>query len=83
MVLIAFKKGEHTVKNVNIKCVYLSVVDEGSIGFGILIACPSGRSILLRSVCVRREDAEQICATVNRLAVSECHIYDVIEDMLP
>ena len=83
MVLRAFKKGEHTVKNVNIERVDRRAVDEGGNGFGILIRCPSGRSILLHSVCVRREDAERICETVNRLIVSECHVYDVIEDLLP
>ena len=61
----------------------LSVIDEGDAGFGILVRCPSGDEWKFHSVCLRRSDAKRICETVNRLGVSECHIRDVIEDLLP
>ena len=61
----------------------LSVIDEGDAGFGILVRCPSGEEWTLHSVCVNRSDVEHICDAVNRLGVSECHVRDVIEDLLP
>lgn len=60
----------------------LSVIDEGDAGFGVLVRCPSGEEWTLHSVCLNRFDAERICEVVNRLGVSECHIRDVIEDLL-
>lgn len=83
MVLRDLAKGGVIVKKMNIEYVDLELVDEGGRGFGLLVRCPSGENFLLHSVCIDRNDAEYIAKTVNRLGVSECHVYDVIEDLLP
>ena len=83
MVLRVLKKGERAVNEMKTNFVDLSVIDEGDAGFGILVRCPSGDEWTFHSVCLRRSDSERICETVNRLGVSECHIRDVIEDLLP
>ena len=57
------------------------VEEEGC--FGILVKLPCGDEYVISSVCTRAEDARSICETVNRAKVSECHIRDVLEDLLP
>ena len=71
------------MKKLKVEYVDLDVIDEGNDGFGLFIRHPSGECRVLHSVCVRRADAERIAETVNRLGVSECHICEVIEDLLP
>lgn len=71
------------MNEMNVECVDLSLIDEGDAGFGIVVRFPSGEETVLHSVCMHRCDAERVCNVVNRLGVSECHIRDVIEDLLP
>ena len=83
IVIRVFRKGGSNVKKLKVEYVDLDVIDEGNDGFGLFIRYPSGECRVLHSVCVRRADAERIAETVNRLGVSECHICEVIEDLLP
>ena len=71
------------MKKMSIEYAHIVVIDEGDDGFGFLIECPSGEHRIIHSACSHLDDAEQIANTVNRLGVSACHIYDVIEDLLP
>ncbi len=52
-------------------------------GFGLRITLRSGEEKEYPSLFVSRAEAERLCERINRLGVSECHIYDVIEDSLP
>ena len=67
----------------NVERVDLSLIDEGESGFGILVRSQCGTETILHSVCMQREEAMRICEVINRLGVSECHMCDVIEDLLP
>ena len=62
--------------------VEMSVIEEDGNSFGILVRTPSGRTLVFTSVSTRYERALEICEVVNRSGVSECHVYDVLEDLL-
>ena len=83
MVLRVLTKGEVAVKKMKMERVDLSPIDEGELGFGICVRSDSGAEMILHSICMQRGEAMRICEVVNRFGVSECHIRDVIEDLLP
>ena len=61
----------------------LNVVEEGKRSFGLRVTLPGGNEYVISSVCTRLEDARSICDTVNRSDVSELHIREILEDLLP
>ncbi len=59
------------------------VIENDGLGFGLHITFPSGEEKEYISLFTVREDAERLCEKIERLGVSECNIYDIIEDSLP
>ena len=59
------------------------VIGDAKHGYGLLITLPSGDDVKYNSLFFKLEKSEKLCRLINRLGVSECHIYDVIEDSLP
>ncbi len=61
----------------------IEVIGNNELGFGLQITFPTGEEREYISLFVNREDAERLRKKMERLGVSECNIYDIIEDSLP
>ncbi len=59
------------------------VIGNDVCGFGISVLLPSGMKKEYAALYANRLDAEDLCDKINRDGVSECHVYDIIEDALP
>ena len=59
------------------------VIGDTGEGFGISVTLPSGEVRNLRSLTFDRALVEELCEKANRLGVSECQLYEIIEDFLP
>ena len=59
------------------------VIGDAKHGYGLLITLPGGEYVKYNSLFFQLEKSEKLCRLINRLKVSECQIYDVIEDSLP
>lgn len=71
-------------KNVMLKeFVKSKVIGDAKDGYGLLITLPSGENVKYNSLFFKSEKSEKLCRLINCLGVSECHIYDIIEDSLP
>ena len=51
-------------------------------GFGLLIRLPNGEEKVFDSLTFDRLSIEQLSDRINRLGVSEAHLYEIIEDFL-
>ena len=52
-------------------------------GYGLSVTLPSGKTRSFRSLTFERREIDELCDKMNRLGVSECQLYDIIEDFLP
>lgn len=59
------------------------VIGDEENGYGLSTTLPSGKTISFRSLTFDRCSIDELCGTMNRLGVSECQMYDIIEDFLP
>ncbi len=51
--------------------------------FDLKLICPSGKERIVPDICKDSTDAQYYCDKINRNSVSDCHIDDVVEDLLP
>ena len=55
--------------------------EDGS--YGLCVETPSGETMSYKSLFVSAEKAKRLCEKINRCNVTECEIFDIIEDELP
>lgn len=71
------------VKIMTLSFLIFEVVGDEDVGFGLSVTLPSGQVRELDSLTFDRDAIVQLCERMNRLGVSECQLYEIIEDFLP
>ncbi len=61
----------------------LEVIGDDESGFGLAVTLPSGEVRVICSLTFDRCAIGELCERMNRLGVSECQLYEIIEDFLP
>ena len=70
-------------KTMTLSFLVFDVIGDCDEGFGISVTLPSGEKRQLRSLTFDRSAIEELCRSANRIGVSECQLYEIIEDFLP
>ncbi|MBE6646102.1 MAG: hypothetical protein E7611_00505 [Ruminococcaceae bacterium] len=59
------------------------VIGDGEVGFGLSFVLPSGEVRSVDSLTFDRAAIDMLCERMNRLGVTECQLYEILEDFLP
>lgn len=70
------------VRAVSLSYLKCKVIGDGETGFGILVTLPSGKVRRFESLTFDMNACETLAERVNRLEVSECHLYEILDDFL-
>ena len=74
---------ERTLEIMTLPFLVFEVIGDDRQGFGLSYTLPSGEVREIGSLAFDRAAIMELCEMMNRLGVSECQLYEIIEDFLP